>query len=193
MEKIQLIVDTACDLTKEECEGLGIHLLPVTIIHNETIYQEQYTMGKEQFWEILASCKEQPTTSQITPQQLLAAYNKAFEDGCTHAIVVTINSKGSGMYNNAFISRDLFYEEHGKDAMHIEILDSHTYSYCYGMPVMWAAQNIQNGMGYEQVRQTLIDHLSRCQAYAPIFTLKYARRSGRISGANRLCGRNAGL
>lgn len=79
------------------------------------------------------------------------------------------------MYNNAFISRDLFYEEHGKDAMHIEILDSHTYSYCYGMPVMWAAQNIQNGMGYEQVRQTLIDHLSRCQAYAPIFTLKYAR------------------
>ena len=188
MEKIKLIVDTACDLTKDDAERLGIDLLPVTIIHNETIYQEQYTMGKEQFWKILADSKEQPTTSQITPQQLLASYNKAFDEGCTHAIVITINSKGSGMYNNAFISRDLFYEEHGQDAMHIEILDSHTYSYCYGMPVMWAAQNIQKGMSYAQVRSTLIDHLSRLQAYAPIFTLKFARRSGRISGATAFVG-----
>lgn len=192
MEKIKLIVDTASDITAEDAQRLNIELLPVAITHGDRIYAEAFDMKKEEFWKILEESEIQPTTCQITPDQLLSAFKKAHGDGYTHIIVVTINSTGSGMYNNCFLAKNLFVEEFG-DALTFEIIDSHTYTYQYGRPCMIAAEMIQNGASFSETVAFIKDRLSRVEGYAPIFTLKFARRSGRISGAAAFVGEVMGF
>lgn len=192
MEKIKLIVDTASDITLEDAQRLNIELLPVIITHKENIYREAYDILKADFWIILETSDEQPTTCQITPDQLLTAYKKAYNEGYTHVIIVTINATGSGMYNNSFLAKDLFNEEFG-DVMTFEIIDSHTYTYCYGRPGMIAAEMIQNGSSFAQTVSYLKETLSRIEAYAPMFTLKFAKKSGRISGAAAFVGEVMGF
>lgn len=193
MEKIRIIVDTASDITPTEAQNLGICLLPVGIQHEGKSYKEGYEMSKQEFWKLLEQSDTIPTTFQISPEQLSEAYETALADGIDHVIVVTINSAGSGMYQNAHLSEELFKEKHGADALKITIIDSHAYTSLYGRPVMQAAELLQQGESAETVIAFLKDKLSRVYGYAPIYTLKFAKKSGRISGVAAFVGEVLGF
>lgn len=192
MEKIRIIVDTASDITLEEAQALGIDLLPVTVVVKDKTYKEAYNMSKEEFWHILNTCDEMPSTCQITPEQMMDAYKRALADGFTHVIVVTISSTGSGMYNNAHIAKSLLFEELG-ECLTIEIIDSLAYSYLYGEPVMKAAQMVLQGADFQTTVDFLKDRLSRLEGYLCVFNLKYAKKSGRLSGVSAFVGEVLGF
>lgn len=193
MEKLKMITDTASDISVEQAAELDIILLPVVIQHAGKSYREGYDIGKREFWKLLQESDEIPTTAQISPEQLLGAYNDAYAEGVTHAIVVTINSAGSGMYQNAHLAKELFEEQEGRDAMKITIIDSHLYTYLYGRLVMQAAQMVKAGDSAQRIISFLEYQLARVYGFAPIYTLKFAKKSGRISGAAAFIGEMMGF
>ncbi len=193
MEKIKIMVDTPSDIELEEAHRLNIELIPVTISYQGKSYRETYDISKEDFFSVLNECEELPTTAQITPPQFLAVYEKAWEEGYTHIILTTINAAGSGTFNSAHLAVSLFEEAHGKDKIIFEIIDSHTYTFCYGRPVMLAAEMAQQGKSFSEIVAFLKDRLTHSHCYAYISTLKFARKSGRISVTAAIVGEALGL
>ncbi len=193
MEKIKLMVDTPSDIEPKDAKKLNIDLLPVTITYKGKSYKEAYDMSKEKFYKVLSECEELPTTAQVAPTQFLSAYEKAMKDGYTHVILVTINAGGSGTFNSACLAKTMFEETYGKDKMVFELIDSHAYTYCYGRPVMLAAEMIKEGKSFSEIVSFLKYRLNRVHAFAYMSTLKFAGKSGRISMTSAIVGETLGL
>lgn len=128
-------------------------------------------------------------------------YSELFEEtwkaGYTNLIQVTLNSKGSGTYQAAVLSRNLFYEEHPEAkeqlAIHIIIIDSKTYSMAYGIGVIEGAQLVQTGASAQEVIAHIEDWLEHTRPVFVPLNLRCVKKSGRISPAAAFVGDAIGL
>ena len=192
MEKIRLISDSACDLTHELAEKYDIKILPVSVMYGGAEHKEYDEIKPEEYWDFLETATEQPSTAQISPATYIEAFEEAKNEGYTTVICVAVNAAGSGTYNSGIMARDMFIAEHGED-MKIHMVDSQNYSYAYGYALILARNEISNGAGVDEVLDIINDHCSRVEAAASVFTLKYLKKSGRVSGATAIVGEALGI
>lgn len=192
MEKIHIFTDSASDIPRPLCEQYGIEVVPISITYDGHTIYEYKDVTPQEYWKILAQSSEIPTTAQTTPSQMVEVYRAAHERGFTHVLGVTINGKGSGGYQSACVARDLFYEEYGHD-MQIALIDSETYTYIYGHTVVNAARMRAEGESFEAIEAVTRSRLKRCEAILGVYSLKYLKKSGRISGGAAFVGEALGL
>ncbi|MDO4174216.1 MAG: DegV family protein [Eubacteriales bacterium] len=192
MEKICIFTDSAADLTHEEAERWQIEIAPLRVTVEGKTYLEYYEISPEEYWKLLMESKDFPQTSQVSMESFLNIYKKAKEDGCTHVIGVLINSKGSGTYQAACITRDMFYDEYGKD-MVIELIDSLCYSYTYGKVAVAGAKMREEGKPFAEILAEMNSLMRGMKAYVGIYNLRILRKSGRISGGAAFVGDALGL
>ena len=195
MSKIAILTDSCCDLPKETVEELGIKVLPFTLTVGGESFREMYDKSTQEFYELLEETDEIPKHSQISPVSFEEAYKELFEQGYTDIISVSINSQGSGTYNNSLIAKNDFFENNpqAKDKLRIFNLDSKCYTLFYGYPVMEAAKKVRKGAEAEEIVAYLEDWFNVCAIYAVPFSLRYAKKSGRISAAKAFAGELLGL
>jgi len=195
MRKIAILTDSCCDLPKETIKELGIKVLPFTLTVGGESFREMYDKSTKEFYELLETTDEIPKHSQISPITFEEAYKELFEKGYTDIISVSINSKGSGTFNNSVLAKNDFYDNNpeAEGKMRIYNIDSKCYSLFYGYPVMEAAKKIRRGAEPEEIVAYLKDWFDVCAIYAVPFTLKYAKKSGRISAAKAFAGELLGL
>lgn len=195
MAKIKIATDSTADIPKSFCEELNIAVLPLTILTEEQEYRDGVDIEPEEFYRIIDASKKLPVSSQVSSALYTALFEETWQAGYTDLIQVTINSKGSGTYQAAVLSRDLFYEEHpeAQDALRIHILDSKTYSMSYGIPVIEAARMVQDGASVEAILHHLEDGLSHARPMFVPLNLRCVKKSGRISPAAAFVGDAIGL
>lgn len=195
MSKIMILTDSCCDLPKEVIEELGIKVLPFEVTVGGETFHEIFDKSSQEVYEIMSNTEEIPKHSQISPLRFEEAYKELFEQGYTDVISVSINSNGSGTYNNSLVAKEDFYEStpEAKDKMRIFNLDSKCYTVFYGYPIMEAMKRIKKGAEAEEIVAYLEDWFNVCGIYAVPYNLKYARKSGRISAAKAFAGELLGL
>lgn len=71
MQKIKIITDSACDISKEDEKRLGIKIMSFPVIVDGTAYKERIDFTNEEFYNMMDNAKEMPTTSQLTPMKYL--------------------------------------------------------------------------------------------------------------------------
>lgn len=138
MAKIKIATDSTADIPKSFCEELNISILPLTVLANEKEYRDGVDITPQEFYKIIDESKKLPVSSQVASVLYTELFEETWKSGYTDLIQVTINSKGSGTYQAAVLSRNLFYEEHpeAKEQLTIHIIDSKTYSMAYGIGVI---------------------------------------------------------
>ena len=195
MSKIAILTDSGCDLPKETIEELGIKVLPFEITFDGETFREIFDKSTQEFYEMMEKCPDVPKHSQISPLRFEEAYKELAESGVTDIICVTINSKGSGTFNNSLIAKEDFYDNNPdfKDKVRIFNVDSKCYSIFYGYPITEAVKKIRRGASAEEVTAYLEDWFDVCGIYAVPYNLKYAKKSGRISAAAAFAGEMLGL
>ncbi len=195
MNKIAILTDSCCDLPKETIKELGIKVLSFTLTVGGESFREIYDKSTKEFYELLETTDEIPKHSQISPITFEETYKELFEKGYTDIISVSINSKGSGTFNNSVLAKNDFYENNpeAEGKMRIYNIDSKCYSLFYGYPVMEAAKKIRRGAEPEEIVAYLEEWFNVSAIYAVPFTLKYAKKSGRISAAKAFAGELLGL
>ena len=195
MRKIAILTDSCCDLPKETIKELGIKVLPFTLTVGGESFREIYDKSTKEFYELLETTDEIPKHSQISPITFEETYKELFEKGYTDIISVSINSKGSGTFNNSVLAKNDFYDNNpeAEGKMRIYNIDSKCYTLFYGYPVMEAAKKIRRGAEPEEIVAYLEDWFNVSAIYAVPFTLKYAKKSGRISAAKAFAGELLGL
>ena len=193
--KIKLMTDSVSDIGKERAEALGIRLLcmPVTVDGKALREEEDFT--KEEFYQMIDTAKEFPSTAQLTPFEMLEAYEQTAAEGTTDLIFVTIGSGGSGTYANAAMAREQFYEAHpdAENRMKIHLVDGRNYTAAYGYSVTEAAKKLARGASAAEVIDYLEDWSRHAGLYFVPMTLKFVKRSGRVSAAAAFAGELLGL
>ncbi|MBP0975778.1 MAG: DegV family protein [Oscillospiraceae bacterium] len=192
-QKIKLMTDSVSDISKDRAEALGIHMLyfPVTIEGKSL--REELDFTKEEFYGMIDRAKEYPMTAQLTPFEILEAYEQIAAEGDIDLIYVTIGSGGSGTYNNAIMTRDQYYEEHPDSRMKIHLVDGRNYTATYGYAVTEAAKMLARGASVPEIVDYIEDWVRHAGLYFVPMTLKYVKRSGRVSAAAAFAGELLGL
>lgn len=193
MSKIMILTDSCCDLPKETIEELGITVLPFEITFCGETFHEIFDKSTQEFYDMMLKSDEIPKHSQLSPLTFEETYTKLYNEGYTDVISVSINSEGSGTFNNSIIGKNDFYEKNPDAKMRIFNIDSRCYTVFYGYPIMEAVKKIRKGAEAEDIVAYLEDWFNICAIYAVPYSLKYARKSGRISAAAAFAGELLGL
>ena len=195
MSKIRIATDSTADIPKSFREELNIAVLPLTILAGDKEYRDGVDIQPSEFYKIIDASTKLPASSQVSATLYTQLFEETWKEGYTDLIHVTINSKGSGTYQAAVMSRDMFYEDHpeAKETLQIHILDSMTYSMSYGIPVIEAARMIRDGASLEAVLSFLEEWLTHARPMFVPLNLKCVKKSGRISPAAAFVGDAIGL
>ena len=190
MGKIQIMTDSASDISYADEREYNISVIPFPVTLGDKTYTSRVDFDNQQFFDLMAQYDEIPKTAQITPFQFQEIYLQQARAGVTDLVLVLINSKGSSTYDNSVQAIELFYEEYPeyRDVLHIHSFDGMGYNALYGSPVVHAAKMCAEGASLEEILNYLTDILPRRQIYFGIYDLKYAAKSGRIPTAAAFLG-----
>lgn len=195
MEKIKLITDSTSDIPLPVAEELGIDILSIMLSVNGGSYAEQRDLSTDEFYDLLVQSDEIPTTSQITAFTYEEKFKEYLDAGYTDVICVTINSAGSATHQNAHMAKAALYENYpmASEQMRIHIIDSKCYTAVYGYSVQQAAKMAAQGTSAAEIIAYLEDWFSKATVYVIPHTLKFAKKSGRVSAAAAFAGDLLGL
>lgn len=195
MHKIMIVTDSGCDLDKETIKELGIKVIPFTITIGDMSFKETYEKTTYEVYELMDQYSGIPKTAAVSPNDFLDAYNEAYSNGYTDIICVTLNSLGSATYNNSILAKNEFYENNSGADKKINIynLDSKCYTSVYGYPITEAVKKIKKGLSAKEIVAYFEEWFERAAVYVVPFSLKYAKKSGRISAAKAFAGEMLGL
>lgn len=194
MAKIKFLTDTACDLPECYKELYDIEMIPISIVVDGVDYKNDANDDFTSFYKTLRTCKELPKTSQITTYTFVQYYKKLYDEGYTHIIGLYLPSFASGTYQNAILASEQFKEDY-KEAQEMEIftIDSLSYSLGYGLGLVEAAKKYQEGYTFEDLKDFIIQWTKEVEIYFSMYSLDFARRSGRLSSAAALVGDVLGI
>ena len=195
MSKVLLMTDSASDITREDEEKYGIKVVNFKLAVGDKSYTARVDFDNNGLYEILDNYDGIPSTSQITSFDFYDLYKQAYEDGYTDVIYVSINSKGSATYNNSVLAKEDLYEKHPeiKEKLTIYNIDGRSYTGAYGYPVIQGAIKAQKGASAEEIVAFINDWIENCVIFFGMYSLKYAKKSGRIPAAAAFVGEVMGL
>lgn len=195
MHNIRIITDSASDIPVELEKELNIKILSFPITVGEAGYLERIDFTNKEFYKILETEEEIPSTAQITQIQFEDVYKELYDEGVTDIIHVSINSTGSNTYSSSLMATESFYNDYpnARTKMNIYNIDSHTYTAGYGFPVIEAAKKIQKGISVQDIVDYLEDWFASVEVFFAPYTLKYVKKSGRVSAAAAFMGELIGL
>ena len=171
---IRIITDSAADFEPQELQKLNITCIPLSVRFGDTDYQENISLTKNQFYELLLNSGELPKTSQASPQILLDLFENTRDTG-DEAIYFTLSSALSGTYQSACMTRDLAES----DCCHV--VDSLNATGGQRLILEHAAGLRAEGRTTEEIIAGVEDIRSRIVLFACIDTLEYLYKGGRIS------------
>lgn len=192
-QKIKLMTDSVSDIAKARAEELGIYMLCMPITIDGKALREELDFTKDEFYEMIDRAQEYPSTAQVTPFEILEAYEAIEKEGYTDLIYMSIGSGGSGTYNNAVQMREQFYADHPDSQMKIHLVDGRNYTATYGYAVVEAAKMLARGASVPEITDYMEDWARHAGLYFVPMTLKYVKRSGRVSAAAAFAGELLGL
>ena len=170
---VKIISDSACDISQSEARELGITVLPLKTVIDGEEYLDGVTITTEEFYEKLETCKELPSTSQISPAEFEDALRPAVENG-DEVVVITIAGKLSGTLQSATIAAADF-------PGNVWIVDSESVTIGQRILIMYAVGLRSAGLSGQEIAEQLNRIKSRVRLLARVDTLEYLVRGGRLS------------
>lgn len=177
--QIALITDSTCDLPAAWIQQYQISVVPLTIIFGSQQYLDGVDLQAEAFYQRLLTDKIHPTTSQPSPEQFLAAYRQAAEQGAQEILVITISSAMSGTIESARRAAQ-------ESPIPVQILDGRSNSMGIGWQVIAAARAREAGGGLAEMLSAAERVRAGLAYYITLDTIDYLAKGGRIAGAARL-------
>lgn len=195
MQKIKISTDSTADIPREMWEELDIKVVPLTIVNGDRQYKDGYDLTPQEFYKILDESAILPSSSQATPVQFMELFEETWKQGYTHLIHTSINSKGSSTFQSAVQARTFFFEEHpeAEKDFSITLIDSLTYSMCYGWPVIAAARMVKEGKSAEEITEYIQEWVAHTRPMFVPLNLRCVKKSGRITPAAAFMGDALGL
>ncbi len=195
MSKIKIMTDSASDISAENEKKYDIHVVSFKVALGDNSYTSRVDFDNEKFYKMMDEYDGIPVTSQITAYEFTEHFKALYQQGYTDVIYVSINSKGSSTYNNAVMAAEQLFEEipEAKGKFNIINIDGKGYTGGYGYAVVEAAKKAQKGASVSEIESFIRDWVDNCVIFFGMYSLQYAKKSGRIPAAAAFVGEIMGL
>lgn len=182
---IRFIIDAASDLSAEQADAMGVTLIPMTITFGREEYKAGIDITNEEFYNMLVSGKDLPSTSQPAPYAYECVYQQV-KDAGDEAVVLCLSSALSGTYQSASIAADGF-----KDCVYV--IDTRTVSTAQRLLLEYGMALKEQGLSAKQIVAELERKKDDLCIYGAVDTLEYLIRGGRLSKAAGAVGSVLGI
>ena len=189
---IKIVTDSACDIPFN-CKLSNVEIMNFHININGRDCEERKDFTMEEFYAELENCEKIPTTAHITMVDFYDKYCQLASQGVTDVIHVTINKGASATHDAAVMAKQMFCDENPDSNMNITVVDSGCYSIGYGYPIICADEMIANGATAAEIIEYLEERFEKTEILLGTFSLKFMKKSGRISAAAAFAGELVGL
>ena len=176
MAKVAIVTDSSTCLPVELLQAHRIRVAPLTILFGGDVYEDGRLSGPE-FYSLLRSARDLPTTAAPPPAAFLEAFKEASLESDS-VLCVTLSSTFSGSYSSALTALDLARRE--LPGFPVRVLDSHSLAMCYGFAVLAAARAADGGADLDAAEAVVRDVASRAYLIGAVDTLRYLAKSGRV-------------
>ena len=173
---MQIVTDSGTDvnLSEEEMKRLSIHVVPLNVTLDGKTFQEGVDIQNEDFYPLLESSEEMPTTSQPSSGSFADLYRKLDEND-PEILSIHISSGLSGTVNAAKTAAAMV------PSAHVTIVDTKTLSVPAGWQVEAAARSAKAGWSKEEILNLLQQINGSTDVVYTLKELKYLINGGRIS------------
>lgn len=188
-QKVAIFTDSTCDLPEELIEKYQIQMIPLNLHFGESFYLDRVTMQPEQFYNMLDSAADYPTTSQPGYKDFFNRYNYL----STHfdsIIGIHVSNKLSGTWQNSLNAARKVMEETGKK---IDVINSNRVSNPIGLMVLRTAKALEEGAEHDDIVANLPTWSRNTRILVNASTMKYMVRSGRVSKSKGFIGNLLGI
>lgn len=173
---IRVVTDSTSDLPPQIARALGVEIVPVLVETDGVIRRDGVDLPREQFFAELPTwhnCR----TAAPPATDFIAAYERQMERGATEILSIHIGRRYSALCDSAGIAA----QEMAARGAPVRVVDSGTLTICLGWMAQTAAELAQQGAAMDDILNALDAMRPRGVIYAMADTLKYLRRSGRVS------------
>ncbi len=179
---VKIVTDSLSDITSDIAHGLGITVVPLTVLFGHEAYLDRVTITTDEFYRRLVNGSVWPTTTQPSPKAFADVYEKLSAD-TDEILVITLSSKMSGTYQSATGGKELASKK-----SRVEVIDSQTVAMGLGLVVLAAAKKAREGAKLKELTDFVHHALERSHLIIYFDTLKYLAKGGRIGKASGLLG-----
>jgi len=172
MEKIALIVDSACDIKADFASNNNIRIVPFKIIFSHKEYIDGINIKSNTLYELMKN--EIPKTSLPSVESYTSALKSVQNEGYTHAIIITISSELSGSFNSARIACENI------PSLKTHVYDSMTLTMGEGCIALNTLNLINEGKSFNEIVACLPDMTKNVDVFFTMESLKYLIKGGRI-------------
>ena len=148
-------------------------ILPLKTMIDGVEYLDGVAITTEEFYEKLETCKELPTTSQISPAEFEDALRPIVESG-EEAVIITLAGKLSGTAQSAAIAA-------AEVGGNVWVVDSGNVTIGQNILLRYAVRLRDQGLTGREIAEELERVKSRICLLARVDTLEYLVRGGRLS------------
>lgn len=181
---VKLMVDSACDIARDELVAAGAAFLPMRVNIAGQEYLDGVDLGHEEFYAKLAQGKELPRTSQVAPGFFEEAFRRALAKD-DEVVCLTVSSGLSGTCASALMARD---ELPLLQRRRVHVVDSENVSIGEQVLTRLALRLIAQGCTADELVEELNVRKQDVRVFALLDTLEYLRRGGRISAMSAAAG-----
>ncbi|MGN1205033.1 MAG: DegV family protein [Lachnospiraceae bacterium] len=176
MSKVAIITDSNSGITQSQAKELGICVVPMPFMIDETTYFEDITLNQKEFYEKLNENKP-ISTSQPSLESLMEYWNAALKE-YEEIVYIPMSSGLSGSCQSALmLSREEPYD--GK----VFVANNQRISVTQRQSVMDAMQMAEKGMRGAEIKDVLEKDKFNSSIYIMLDTLYYLKKGGRITPA----------
>ena len=176
MKKIAIMTDSNSGITQKEAAGLGISVLPMPFMINDTTYFEDINLTQDRFYEFLEN-DAVVSTSQPSPDSLIHIFHKLLAE-YDEVVHIPMSSGLSGSCQTAcMLAQEPEFD--GK----VFVVNNQRISVTQTQSVLDAMELAKKGYDGAQIKKILEEDKFNSSIYIMLDTLFYLKKGGRITPA----------
>ena len=176
MKKIAIMTDSNSGITQKEAAGLGISVLPMPFMINDTTYFEDINLKQDRFYEFL-EIDAVVSTSQPSPDSLIHMFHKLLAE-YDEVVHIPMSSGLSGSCQTAcMLAQEPEFD--GK----VFVVNNQRISVTQTQSVLDAVELAKKGYDGAQIKKILEEDKFNSSIYIMLDTLFYLKKGGRITPA----------
>ena len=176
MKKIAIMTDSNSGITQKEAAGLGISVLPMPFMINDTTYFEDINLPQDRFYEFLEN-DAVVSTSQPSPDSLIHMFHKLLAE-YDEVVHIPMSSGLSGSCQTAcMLAQEPEFD--GK----VFVVNNQRISVTQTQSVLDAVELAKKGYDGAQIKKILEEDKFNSSIYIMLDTLFYLKKGGRITPA----------
>ena len=180
---VRVVTDSACDLSQDLVDALGIEVVPLTIRFGDEEFVDRDELSADAFWDRLRASDALPETSAPSAGSFEACYRDLIARGATGILCINLSSRLSATMQAAQVAAASIGGE-----CPVQVIDSRTVSMGLGALCLTAARRAADGDPLDRIVDEVIGRRDRTRLFGALDTLEYLKKGGRVGNARALLG-----